>query len=447
MKLTTVNSGSYLISGRKPETLQCLLGSCVGVALCDRTAGVGGLIHLLLPEPPSMDLSWNPLVSAGTGMPLFIEALLGMGAKKERLEATLAGGALIDPISEADLVLDIGGRTAEIVQYILRRENIPVMQCEVGGYYSCCLRLDLTTWQTTIEPMVLPHLKPAQEKIERPGSDELGRVIETLLPVPQTALKIIRMINKANCSFRELAQEVVQDQVLSARIIRMCNSVAMNSRMKVDSIEKALLRIGEKNVLLMALSFSMQDFISHGHQGYSLCKGGIFHHSLWTATLSGRLAEMTAKASPDLAYTAGLLHDIGKVVLDQYVYDAHPLFYRHLQKKDADLISAERELFGLTHPEAGRRLSVRFGLPPIIEEVILHHHNPEESENDFDMVRIVYIADLLCTRFMPGFAIDKKNTSHLESCLAGIGFNLRHFPLLFTGSPLTAFAADSVNGQ
>ncbi len=267
MRVQTVTSGSYLVSRRCPETLQAFLGSCVGVTLCDRKAEVGGLMHLLLPEPPSMDLSWNPEVSAVTGMPIFLEALYSQGARRENLEACISGGALIDPVSQADLMLDIGGRTAEMVQRILANEQIPVRQLEVGGYFSCCLSLNLTTWETIIEPIVIPAPGPAKHVFTAPNPEQLYAVIETLLPVPQTALKIIRMINNVNCSFGDLAREVAQDQVLSARIIRMCNAVSINATMKVDSIEKALFRIGEKNLLLLALSFSLENFISHANRG------------------------------------------------------------------------------------------------------------------------------------------------------------------------------------
>ena len=125
MIVHTVASGSYKISRKKPEIMQAFLGSCVGVTLCDREAGIGGLIHLLLPEPPSIDLTWYPEVSAATGMPIFIDELCRQGARKERLQACVAGGALIDPVSQADLTLDIGGRTAEMVQYILQNERNP----------------------------------------------------------------------------------------------------------------------------------------------------------------------------------------------------------------------------------------------------------------------------------------------------------------------------------
>ena len=84
-----VPSGSYKISRKKPEIMQAFLGSCVGVTLFDREAGIGGLIHLLLPEPPSMDLTWNPEVSAVTGMPIFIDELCRQGARKESCRPAL----------------------------------------------------------------------------------------------------------------------------------------------------------------------------------------------------------------------------------------------------------------------------------------------------------------------------------------------------------------------
>ena len=369
MVINTVSSGSFMISSQKPEMMLAYLGSCVGVTLFDREAQVGGLIHLLLPEPPSKDRDWSPEVSALTGMPIFIDALLRKGARKERLQACIAGGALMDPVSQADLRLDIGGRTAETAQYILKDEKIQVLQVEIGGYFSCCIKLDLMSWQTTIEPITIPPPKNTAQNFSRPTSRQLSEVIEGLLPIPQTALKIIRMIKDDSCSFREISREVLHDQVLSARLIRMCNSISINHAMKVDSVEKALLRVGEKSLILLALSSSVENFLSHQNQGYSLCKGGIFHHSVWTAGISSKLAELTGKAEPAVAYTAGLLHDIGKVILDQYIYDAYPLFYRQLQISGNDLAAVEKSLFGIDHTEAGYLLARRWSMPDFVSEI------------------------------------------------------------------------------
>ncbi|MFZ2447938.1 MAG: HDOD domain-containing protein [Syntrophobacteraceae bacterium] len=430
MKTQLVLSGSYSAGAEKPEILQAFLGSCVGITLCDRKAGVGGLIHLLLPEPPSMDSSWRPEVSAATGLPIFIEALTNLGAKKHRLEACMAGGALIDPLSQTDLILDIGGRTAEIARNILDKLGIPVLQSEIGGYFSCRLSLNLATWETTIDPIAIPTPSTDGKDFVQPRPEQLDHAIETILPIPQVALKIIRMIGSDRFSFRDVAEEVIQDQVLSARILKLCNSVSINAAMRVDSVEKALLRIGEKSLLPLALSVSLQSFISNTNLGYSLCKGGLFNHSVWTANSSRKLAELTGKAPLDLAYTAGLLHDIGKVVLDQYMHSAYPLFYRKLQRNGSDLNAAERELFGIAHTDAGYRLAQLWDMPESISQTILHHHCPEEAGADRDLVHLIYVADFMNYRFMVGHDLEKMEATHFQSSIEAIEFDPAHFPAL-----------------
>jgi putative nucleotidyltransferase with HDIG domain len=346
----------------------------------------------------------------------------------------------MSPVSLTDLRLDIGGRIAETAQHILQNKKIPIRQIEVGGCSSCCISLDLTTWETTIKPFAIPTPKTAADNFSRPTAEQLEQVIEELLPIPQTALKIIRMINDDSYSFGEVSREILQDQVLSARIIKMCNSVSIDPGMKVDSIKKALLRIGEKNLLLPALSFSLQNFITHAMQGYSLCKGGIFHHSVRTAGISGKLAAITGKVHPEQAYTAGLLHDIGKVILDQYAYSTYPLLYRQLQIQGNNLASYEKTLFGIAHTEAGYLLACRWGMPECICETILHHHEPHEVKDNRCLTHLVYVADLISSRSLNGHHLDKMDTAHLHSSLEVIDFNTASLPMLLNGASSKAFA-------
>jgi len=105
MSTNLVSAGSYVISGKKRTVLAAILGTCVGVTLCDRVANVGGLIHLLLPEPTNMAKPWRPEKYASTGFPIFIKALREAGAARERMQACIAGGGLIDPVCEPDFFL------------------------------------------------------------------------------------------------------------------------------------------------------------------------------------------------------------------------------------------------------------------------------------------------------------------------------------------------------
>ena len=430
MALRDVPSGSYIVSKAKDAVLVAYLGTCVGVALWDKQAGVGGLIHFLLPEPTSMDMAWQPEINAKTGLPLFIEALCREGARKERLEACIAGGALVGPVTEADLFLDIGGRTADIVVDILGQENIPVLRSEVGGYFSCKLSLNLRTWKTSIDPIGVSATFTRGSEFEKPRSDRLSEVIEAVQPIPQVALKLIRMIRDQNYSMRDVSNLVVQDQVISAKVIRLCNSVLLHQTAKIDSIDKALIRLGEKLLIEMAVSTLVADFLAQAEQGYSLCKGGLFKHALGTARAAQELARITESAPPDLAYTAGLLHDIGKVALDQFMAEACPLFYRNARETGDDLIQMERELFGIDHTRAGGLLSERWQLPDSIDDAIRHHHFPEEAEVHGELVHLVYLADLIMSRFMVGQEMERLNTQNLTSRLSRVGLKTEHMPLI-----------------
>jgi chemotaxis receptor (MCP) glutamine deamidase CheD len=113
LKKNHVASGSFEVGTTQPRLLQAFLGTCVGVAVFDAEAGVGGLIHLLLPEPANPSSVDQPEKYAVTSMPLFLKQLLSQGAARENMQAVIAGGALVGPLTPQDMSLDIGGRTAE----------------------------------------------------------------------------------------------------------------------------------------------------------------------------------------------------------------------------------------------------------------------------------------------------------------------------------------------
>jgi chemotaxis receptor (MCP) glutamine deamidase CheD len=129
-----VASGSYRIDTQKPMILEAYLGTCVGVAVCDPVAGIGGLIHLLLPEPISTADVSHPGKYASTGFPAFLQSLYEAGASTENMKATVAGGALVGPINDSDLKLDIGGRTTDRVMQLIDAEKITLKELETGGF-------------------------------------------------------------------------------------------------------------------------------------------------------------------------------------------------------------------------------------------------------------------------------------------------------------------------
>jgi len=443
MNKQIVTSGSSVISQKKNESLEAYLGSCVGVTLVDRQANVGGLLHLLLAEATGMDMPFQPKSYASTGMPYFTEELIDAGASKERLEACVAGGALIGPVSDQDLSLDIGGRTAEVVQAYLENQGIPIIESETGGYSGRKMSLDLYHWNTTIEPTWQIE-RPAMSPFQTDVVFNIDEAIQRVKPIPQVALKVIRMIHKDDYTMKEVGSEIRRDQVISGRVLNLCNSTIMGLKTVVDSIDRALILVGEKRLLKLVITASVKSLFPQSSQGYSLCKGGIFQHAVGTALIAQELAVFTKKATPDIAYTAGLLHDIGKIPLDQVMAGNVPFFYRYTQEKGGELCEAEKLKFGIDHTEAGMRLGKLWALPNNLINVIANHHNPETATEDKDLVTLVYLADLLMSKFQAHHELEQIDTEKLLHRLNRLDLNSDHLPILIDLIPKNIFQSASM---
>ncbi len=435
----SIASGSYVVDRKQALVLEAYLGTCVGVTICDRKAEIGGLIHLLLPEWTGVDRPRKAEAYATTGLPLFLDALYGAGASKDNMEACIAGGALVGPVSKLDLDLDIGGRTEGIVQGLLKEAGIPIRQEETGGYFSCRLSFDMKTLESSIRPITPRRLETSDTGPPTPVPEDLLSLFSNVRPIPQIALRVVRLINNQNYTMGEIAGEIKQDQVISANVIRLCNSTFIGMRHKIDSIDRALVILGEKLLLQMVVSASLELYFTESSQGYSLCKGGLFRHALGVALIAEALAKYTGKASPKVAYTAGLLHDIGKVILDQYIAPIQPFFYRRTQIDTVDLCDAEEEKFGRSHAEIGGLLAENWSLPDNLIDTIRCHHVPELATEDVELTHIAYLADLLMSRFQVGQELECMNMDQFSSRLERLGLSPSQLPVLVDLIPQQIF--------
>ena len=434
-----ISAGSFHVGSAQSIILEAYLGTCVGVALFDPDARVGGLAHFLLPEPVSVNADWQPEKYAASGMPVFLEALYKAGARPGSLRATLAGGALVGPVDDMDLNLDIGGRTAEAAERILRAEGIHIDRIETGGFFSCCIQMDLQDGACRIEPSGVAGMNAARPAL-LPAEGDIERAFDRLQPVPQAALKIMRLIDQEEYDTRLLASEVRHDQVLSARTLQLANSVMFATRNRIESIDHALMFLGVNLFMKFVVTAAVEAFYSQSESGYSLVRGGLYHHATGTGLVAERLARLTDLVKPGQAYTAGLLHDIGKVVLDQFVAGAAPLFYRRLiEEKTSDFTRAEQAVFGTTHTEVGHRLAQRWSFPDSLAAAIRWHHCPERSQTHAELSHIVFLANLIMSRFHSGLEIEAQDSGSLAARLQAVGLSLERLPAVVDSIPLAVF--------
>ena len=438
MRTRYVASGEYALTGEEKERLKALLGSCVGVVVIDRERGLGGLAHFLLPAPAGGDPSWNPQSFAATGLPLFLDAVIQAGGRPEHLEAVVAGGALFGEISRRDVNLDIGGRTIDEVHAVLAARSIPIVREESGGFDPCALSLEAPALEVVIDNC------PGQAGLSvstppplPPSTEAIDEAVASVNPVPQAALKVMRLVSD-EYDMSEVAAAIMADQVLGGRVLSLCNSPLYGARRHIDSLDQALMILGESRLVEMVAAAAVEGFMEQHRGGYSLLRGGLYRHALATAHMAKALAAAGGRVEPGAAYTAGLLHDIGKVVLDQFFAASLPEFYRQARPGQGDSTGHERRCIGVDHQEAGRRLAVNWHLPDNLAAAVGGHHRPDTAPDEYrPLVSAVYAADLLATWFLAGMEHERISDHLLAAALEEIGLAETAIASLLTQVPWT----------
>jgi putative nucleotidyltransferase with HDIG domain len=169
------------------------------------------------------------------------------------------------------------------------------------------------------------------------------------------------------------------DDVLTAKLLRACNSPYFGFDEQVSSVEQAVMILGHQQILHMVLSLAFGGAMSTRLPGYAIEAKELWFHSLSTAVAAEHLARsgLPMEVEPPVAFTAGLLHDIGKLALHQVLDTGTQTAIRDciIQQRLPRNV-AEREILGTDHCEVGARLLETWRLPVEIVEAVAHHHSP-----------------------------------------------------------------------
>jgi putative nucleotidyltransferase with HDIG domain len=129
--------------------------------------------------------------------------------------------------------------------------------------------------------------------------------------------------------------------------------------------------------------------------GYHLQEGDLYRHSLASAMAAQRIAHFLHYPDPEEAYVAGLLHDMGKMVLDQYMQLDYEEVTKYIQDKQVELIQVEEDLFGINHAGVGGLMATRWNFPVVLSDAIRFHHVPSMARSKQDLASIVNVANAI----------------------------------------------------
>jgi putative nucleotidyltransferase with HDIG domain len=208
---------------------------------------------------------------------------------------------------------------------------------------------------------------------------ELVATVKNLPPVSQAALKLVNLLDQAGVSNSEVVNVLKYDNVLTAKLLRACNSPYFGLPEPISSVDQAVLILGHQQILHIVLTLAFGSAMVVPLPGYAVEAKELWRHSLITATA----AEVVVNDSPELnlelpvAFTVGLLHDIGKLVLGQALTpELQAAIRSRVEQGRISRVEAEQEVLGTDHAEVGGVLLQTWHLPEEIIEGVANHHRP-----------------------------------------------------------------------
>lgn len=201
--------------------------------------------------------------------------------------------------------------------------------------------------------------------------------LDHLPPLPVAAMEILDGFDDPEVDVATLARHVANDQVLAARALRIANSPFYGLAGRVTGIHDAIVILGFRAVRSLVLSAAMVNSVTR--IGADLGKVRVFwRHSVAAALAARGLARYT-RENPEAAFTAGLLHDMGHIVLEACFPEACQEVRRWSEDHDGVALDGERTLLGLDHAHVGGMLARHWRLPETIADAIARHHTPEDG--------------------------------------------------------------------
>jgi len=235
--------------------------------------------------------------------------------------------------------------------------------------------------------------------------------------LPQVATKLMGMINNPLTSASDVAFVVGQDLSLSAKVLRLANSAFYGIPRSITSIHNAVVILGLKVINTMVLSLTVFDMFPDERDNAPLFNRKAFWlHSLGCGLIAKYLATKIKKVilfDPEEAFCAGLLHDIGKVVMEQYLHEDFHKALIYATNNNVSMYEAEKKKLGYTHTDIAEYLTETWNLPTEIRLSLIYHHTPSEATQCNDIVALCHVSDWLC--YETGMVIDGGFTPpHLE---------------------------------
>ena len=228
--------------------------------------------------------------------------------------------------------------------------------------------------------------------------------IEELPTLPIISQKILQLMTDEDVSYRDIVKLVENDQSLALKIMKIANSAFFGSLNRISSLEQAMVKLGMNEVRSIVLAVSVYDFFSNSDSG-AIDRERFWKHGIICSQTAKYLGSHYRIEDDDTLFLSGLVHDMGKAVLDEFFHDEFLNIINYLEMKRATFSEAEKVVLGTTHYQIAAKLLSQWKFPKKIILQVLYHHTPWADKTFETGSIMVYLANIITK--MAGYSCHK----------------------------------------
>lgn len=253
--------------------------------------------------------------------------------------------------------------------------------------------------------------------------EKIIRRVKDLPSLPNITNEIMRLTEDPDSTVHDIEAVIMKDQSLTARVLRLANSAYYGYPRRISTISEASVLLGFQAIRSITLTASVGGMLTKEVPGYGLEENELWRQSQSCAIISRHIARKVRFSKIDQAYVAGLLRDIGKVIVSYYLTDHFKQIMEMVEKEGISFLKAEENVLGFHHGQVGARIAQKWNLPDDLVEAIAYHHSPEKATINPRLTSIVHIADAVVMMMGIGLGVDGMVYNFSQEAIETLGID------------------------
>jgi putative nucleotidyltransferase with HDIG domain len=225
--------------------------------------------------------------------------------------------------------------------------------------------------------------------------DQILASVDKMRPMPTSVTRILNALDEPNNAAGMISDLIGLDQALAASVLQMANSAGMGFNSVCSNITDAVMRLGFKRVKILVLGAASSGPLTRRLNGYRLGAGELWNHAVATAVTAQWISQFLHYSDTEEAYVGGLLHDMGKLILDQYMNVDYMKIVELMKNYNLALWQVEEKLLGIDHSMVGSLMAQKWNFPLPLVDAIRYHHAPSLARSKQKLGAIINIANAL----------------------------------------------------